>query len=279
MGKRKHREEEHVNHERWLVSYADFITLLFAFFVVMYSISSVNDGKYRVLSDSLSAAFADSKTKRTIEPIQIGEIKRGGSVIEIMKEQSDSNRPLEADAAASDAVRQRAQLDVLFQQIQETLAPYIVDQVVSVARASAWIEVDMKSSLLFASGSADLGPGALPVLRQISELLRVSFNEIHVEGHTDNVPINTLQFSSNWELSATRAASVVREFMRNGVDPGRMAAIGYSEYQPVADNAAEEGRNRNRRVVLILLPEGETRRNKVTVDAVRLFETGLGGAR
>lgn len=276
MAKRKRMQEEHVNHERWLVSYADFITLLFAFFVVMYAISVVNIGKYRVLAESMSTAFAEPnpRAKRVPDPIQIGEVKRGGSVIEMMKEQSDSNKPLDADAAS-----QQAQLDILLQQISQTLAPYIRDQVVSVTRESEWIEVDMKSSMLFGSGSADLGQSALPVLRQISDTLRNSPNEIHVEGHTDDVPINTVQFPSNWELSAARAASVVHEFMRNGVDPRRMAAIGYSEYQPVGTNRTDEGRNLNRRVVLILLPVGQTRHKKVPEDAIQQFENAVGGAR
>ncbi|BBL71491.1 flagellar motor protein MotD [Methylogaea oryzae] len=276
MAKRKKMHEEHINHERWLVSYADFITLLFAFFVVMYAISVVNIGKYKVLAESMSTAFADGHPKRSLDAIQVGEIKRGGSVIEMMKEQSDSNQPLDPDSANTPD-QQQAQLDLLLQQIAETLAPYIRDQVVSVTRESEWIEVDMKSSLLFGSGSADLGQGALPVLRQISDTLRNSPNEIHVEGHTDDVPISTVQFPSNWELSAARAASVVHEFMRNGVDPRRMAAIGYSEYQPVASNKTDEGRNLNRRVVLIVLPVGQTRHKQAPQDALQQFQDAVRG--
>ncbi|TAN46397.1 MAG: flagellar motor protein MotD [Methylococcaceae bacterium] len=284
---RRHRPEEHENHERWLVSYADFITLLFAFFVVMYAISSVNEGKYRVLSDALNSAFADSKSRRIVDPIQIGEIKRGGSVIEMLKEQSNSDGSLAADAAsavasaqtAAEIAYQQSQLDQLFRELQEELAPFIADQMVSVVRESEWIEVDMKSSLLFASGSAELGQSALPVLHPITELLRTSPNEIHVEGHTDDVPINTVQFPSNWELSAARAASVVHEFMRGGVEPSRMAAIGYSQYQPVGDNHTDDGRNRNRRVVLMLLAAGQTRHKRVGEDAARQFTSGFGGSK
>lgn len=266
MANRKKRQEEHVNHERWLVSYADFITLLFAFFVVMYSISVVNVGKYRVLAESLVSAFADPKAKREPDPIQVGEIQHGDSVIEMLKGQSESEKQQKDDGSDS-VIKQQAQLDALYQQLQQTLSPYIKDQVISTVREPEWIEVDMKSSLLFGSGSADLGQSALPVLQQISALLRDSPNEIHVEGHTDNVPISTSQFPSNWELSAARAASVVHEFMRNAVAPDRMAAIGYGEYQPVATNTTDEGRNLNRRVILILLPAGQTRHKKMPDDA------------
>jgi chemotaxis protein MotB len=285
MAKRKKSvEEEHVNHERWLVSYADFITLLFAFFVVMYAISSVNEGKYRVLAETMATAFNNPNIARSPEPIQVGEIQRsGGSVIEMVKSQqaSDTTKPVEIDPEAAEeaarTVAQQTQLDNLFQEIQAVLAPYISEQVITVAREADWIEVDMKSSLLFGSGSADLSPAALPALHKVAELLRNTPNAVHVEGHTDDVPINTVQFPSNWELSAARAASVVHEFMRNGVDPGRMAAIGYSQYQPAAGNDTDEGRNQNRRVVLILLPEGQVRHKKTLFDAVRLFERGFSG--
>ena len=114
----------------------------------------------------------------------------------------------------------------------------------------------MKSKMLFESGSARLSRQALQALRKITRIIKPLTNSIHVEGYTDNIPIDTLFFPSNWELSAARAASVVHLFARFGVNPSRLAAIGYGEYQPIADNTTEEGRSTNRRIVLIILAKG-----------------------
>ena len=115
------------------------------------------------------------------------------------------------------------------------------------------MEVEIKTSILFPSGSAILQPEALPILSEIADILKDFPNPIHVEGFTDSVPINTVAFPSNWELSAGRAASVVHLFTKDGVEPRRMAAIGLGEYRPIADNATAEGRNKNRRVVLLIM--------------------------
>ena len=281
---RKPKHEEHENHERWLISYADFITLLFAFFVVMYSVSSVNEGKYRVLSDSLVAAFRSSD--RSIEPIQIGDIskttKQPGLVKGIIDQggepmsfQQKSIAPLKggADSIAMDkegaavtvgkghkpgveAIKQMAD------KLEKAMAHLIKKDLIAVRRTDLWVEVEIKTSILFPSGSSTLQADALPVLREIARILKDFPNPIRVEGFTDSVPINTLVFPSNWELSAGRAASVVHLFTQAGVEPHRMASIGYGEYRPVADNATPEGRNKNRRVVIVIL-ESE--------DAERLF--------
>ncbi len=293
MARRRH-EEEHENHERWLVSYADFITLLFAFFVVMYSISSVNEGKYRVLSDSLVEAFKDPT--RSLDPIQIGEVLRSSQInrdavnppsgIEhgiqepveeefenlpaerqgtgeqqeepVQKEESDSQA---ADEAAERERQQRlAQLDEIAGTLEDKLSPLIDQKLIKVKRKDNWVEVEMKTNILFDSGSARLEVGAIPILKELGEVFKDYGNPIQVEGFTDNRPINTPAFPSNWELSAARAASVVHLFARLGVDPERMAAIGYGEYHPVASNDTPEGRAQNRRVVIIIAADNNTRR-------------------
>lgn len=250
--RRRSHGEDHENHERWIVSYADFITLLFAFFVVMFAISSVNEGKYKVLSETLSETFADPQIAARRIPII------NDNILPVLN-------PIPATASGGDdpIAREKAALDALFAELQHTLSPYLNEGSISLIRDTRWIEVEMKSSLLFPSGSADLTQAAFPVLRQISDTLRSGPQVIHVEGHTDDVPITTYQFPSNWELSAARAASVVHELMRNGVEPRRMAAVAYSQYQPSADNKTDEGRSRNRRVSLIVLPPGEARRRPI----------------
>lgn len=282
---RKKRIEEHENHERWLVSYADFITLLFAFFVVMYSISSVNEGKYRVLSDAIVAAFRNPA--RSLEPIQIGGLLRTPQqsdnpfdykrpVIEIFKvpfpekpvEDRLEDKHKSPDDASSDPpddppAKEAQILDAAGQKIADSIesamAQLVREGLIEVRRDRRWIEVEIKSSILFASGNAELSAQSEPVLRELAETLKPLKNIIHVEGFTDNVPINNFEFRSNWELSAARAASVVHLFSRLGVDPQRMAAIGYGEFRPVDSNDTPEGRARNRRVVLVIMSGADAR--------------------
>ena len=256
--RRKKIVEEHENHERWLVSYADFITLLFAFFVVMYSVSTINESKYRVLSETLDDAF--SLPDRTLDPIQIGEIIRRDETPAVVLPMEDKSDEKESDLEKiRDLQRQQQQLIRLSKQIEEALSPYIDRDLIEVDRDDLWLKVEMKSSLLFASGSAKLATEAFPLVRKISEIFREVPNTVHVEGYTDNRPIETLEFPSNWELSAGRAASVVSQLVKEGVRPERLAAIGYGEYHPVADNQSEVGREKNRRVVLVLLSESAAR--------------------
>lgn len=279
MSKRRKKEEEHVNHERWLVSYADFITLLFAFFVVMYAVSSINEGKYRVLSESLMAAFHTQT--RSLRPIQVGDptqgaIKGKGAMgvqpvapplpysgfAEQMKSfgharamgsvrpVSHRTRPKTDPAAQS---KQQLHMKLVADQIQKALQGLVDKKLVVVHRNPLWIEVQINSSVLFESGSTKLSSGARNVIAKVSKVLASLPNRIHVEGFTDNVPISTPQFPSNWELSAGRAASVVHLMTGYGIDPSRLAATGYGQYHPIADNSTPQGRARNRRVVLVIL--------------------------
>jgi chemotaxis protein MotB len=253
--RRKRGHEEHVNLERWLVSYADFITLLFAFFVVMYSISSVNEGKYRVLSDTLSRAF-DPKTTAsdkvmTNDIIQDG-LRPGRDTAQLPIEEKlvpDNPAVIELKGKMGE---DEAQLAKVAEDLDQVLAPYIQDDLINIRRDKAWLEVEMKSGLLFPSGSASLSTESMPMLDKLAAIFKELPNVIHVEGHTDNRPINTREFPSNWELSAARAASVVHQLMKAGVDPMRMAALSYGEYHPLADNHTEDGRYQNRRVTIVL---------------------------
>lgn len=259
---RRRRQPEHDNHERWLVSYADFITLLFAFFVVMYSISSVNDGKYRVLSNTLTEAFVSPV--RSNDPIQVGEEVRtlepqtGDPVVP----QQDSSQSLPIDSTPEESPGgsrvEILTLDAVAKQLSSTLLEYADQGLVNVRRTDRGVEVEMKSSMLFDSGSARLSREALKALRNVILIVKPLPNLINVEGHTDNVPINTISFPSNWELSAARAASVVHYFAKLGVASERMAAIGYGEFRPLSSNETVEGRQNNRRVNLLIMSQQET---------------------
>lgn len=267
MARRKRQHDEHENLERWLVSYADFVTLLFAFFVVMYAISSVNEGKYRVLSDTLTEAFRDPgkgaapargaeppPTPSAIEPAASGLPAPGADGVGLLPAGS---------ALVGERSRGPAEsIDALAEQITDELEPFLGQRLVEVSRVGDTVEVAMKSQMLFESGSARLSPQAMPALEGLARVLGPAGNAVRVEGHTDNRPISTLQFPSNWELSAARAASVVHFLTRVGIEPGRMAAIGYAEHRPIGENATDEGRQRNRRVTLIILG---TKANPVTL--------------
>jgi chemotaxis protein MotB len=269
---RKKKHEEHENLERWLVSYADFITLLFAFFVVMYSLSAINEGKFRVLAESLAAAFR--ALPRSHEPIQLGKpLKR--ELVEnqaaapplsapiVQAVQLPGLTPL-AHAAPSPSAgpgegRGAQAMRELARRLEQALAPLIEKRLIIVRRTQYWLEVEIKTNILFPSGSAELEPAVLPVLKQIAAILRDYPNPVRVEGFTDNVPIQTPIFPSNWELSAARATRVVRLFAEEGVDPARLAAVGHGEFKPVAPNDTEEGRARNRKVVIVVLSEDASR--------------------
>ncbi len=248
---RRRREEEHENHERWLVSYADFITLLFAFFVVMYSISSVNEGKYKILSESLVGVF--SSQDRSIRPIPIGEERpRTTEATRLDFDQGAANAQVEAPEDP---------LDAIARSMREAFGELIGDGQLTVRGNELWIELELSSSLLFPSGDAIPNDHAFELIEKVATILAPYQNPIHVEGFTDNLPISTASYPTNWELSAARAASVVRMLAAQGVDADRLAAVGYGEFQPIADNATAEGRARNRRVVLVVSRNLDVRRS------------------
>jgi len=268
---RKKAHEEHANHEAWAIPYADLMTLLLAFFVVMYAVSSINEGKYRVLADALNAAF--SGPPRTTRPIQIGNTQLRGSDFDRPSPVKAAARagPTAASPAPSVALlaemasqmdlaadpqqlrQARRELETIADDLERALQPLIEKQHVTVKRAELWLEVQINSDILFATGSAVLEAPARDTVARLAEVLSEVNNAVRVEGYTDDRPIRTLQYPSNWELSAARAASVVHLFVRDGIAPDRLAMIGYGEYRPVGDNLTESGRNANRRVLLVIL--------------------------
>lgn len=231
MKKKKH--EEHENHERWLVSYADFITLLFAFFVTMYSTSSVREGKFRAVSDSMESAFNPSNyaaRKIEIGPKLPAQRRSGGllqqltPVKEVLKEMEAKNR-------------------------------------INIFEDRRGVVIRITDTALFDSGSAEIRKEAIDAIDSLADILSPMKENIHVEGHTDNRPMKSVIFPSNWELSSARATSIVRRFISHGVDPARLTAIGYGEYRPIAGNDTEEGMGKNRRVDIVILKQ-ENRNNE-----------------
>ncbi|MDR1424241.1 MAG: flagellar motor protein MotD [Azoarcus sp.] len=242
--RRRPHDTEHDNLERWLVSYADFITLLFAFFVVMYSLSSINEGKYRVLSNSLVQAFRSVNVNVEGEQIAVPPV-----VISPVTPRLAAPRDKQADARRQQtAQRMRNMADA----IRRVLRPLTENGQVNVSEGAFGVTVEINASVLFAPGEAVLGPDAVAALRAVAGVLADTEFPAKVEGHTDNMPIRNYRFPSNWELSAVRASSVVRLFIESGVSPQRLTAAGYADQRPVADNGTETGRARNRRVAIMI---------------------------
>jgi chemotaxis protein MotB len=249
---RKHEHEEHANHEAWAIPYGDLVTLLLAFFVVMYAVSSVNEGKYRVLSDSMVAAFRGQPT--TMEPVQVGDklvkVKQDDTLAGIKPGEVTK---FDKDEGASDNPTLQNHLQQMSDDLELAMQELIDQEMIRVERAPSWVEVEIKADILFPSGSAAIEPGAVEVLERVAAILAVRPYPIRIEGHTDTRPIRTAQFPSNWELSAARAARIVRLFEERGIAPSRMVVAGMGENEPVADNTTDEGRNRNRRVTIVIL--------------------------
>ena len=241
MARRK-REDEHDNHERWLVSYADFITLLFAFFVVMYALSTVNEGKYRILSDSMVSAFRNVQINSSSPVSQV--------ITPPIPMASKPNAAVKSQEAVKQ--KQRDKMRNVAKDIVDVMAPLIEQGKVRVIETSRGVTIEINDSILFSPGQALLQPALTKAMRAIADVLVPTDFPITIEGHTDNVPIKTPQFPSNWELSAVRATTVLRLFADSGVAAERLTAIGYADTRPVEPNLLADGRARNRRVTILI---------------------------
>ncbi|MBB5328095.1 flagellar motor protein MotB [Tunturiibacter gelidoferens] len=245
MSKKKH--PEHVNHERWLVSYADFITLLFAFFVVLFASSQSDKKKQLKLSEAMQTAFtplgtfdAHSKTP-PLTDINASAITNSIS--------SPIVRPLPS-ATTESLEETEARLRKLI--AEQVAAGGIPPGGIAMRITPDGLVISLHEAGFFPSGSAEVRPASIPMISILANTL--PSGPLRVEGHTDNVPIHTAQFASNWELSTARSTAIARLLREHGpIDPANLAAAGYAEFHPVASNATEDGRTQNRRVDIILL--------------------------
>ena len=278
--KRK-RHEDHVNHEAWAIPYADLMTLLLAFFVVMYAVSVVNEGKYRVMSASIVEAFngsshviapmpAQKVAPRNLAPAIATPAAQPGAAlapIAVPLPLRPAARHTEALRAPHETMRdvqdqqealRQANLTRIQNEVEQALQPLIDKQQVAVRRTANWLEIEIRTDILFPSGVARLSHPADAVLGSLAGILVPFGNPLRIEGYTDDKPINTAVYPSNWELSAARAASVARLFAERGISPARLGIIGWGQFRPAADNATVEGRNRNRRVLVVVLSDQAT---------------------
>jgi chemotaxis protein MotB len=277
---RKKKHEEHVNAEAWAIPYGDLVTLLFALFTVMYAMSSVNEGKFRVLSDSMIAAF--NGAPKSMLPVNVGDESPGkggekpligGTPTVLTKNKQDVKSALAPDIVPPVPVKGgageewQAAMIHMERQVQNAMQALIDAKMVSVKRENRWLEIEINTDMLFPSGAAEFSVAAAPVLDKLAEVLKPFPNPVRVEGHTDDRPIRTSAFPSNWELSAARAASVVHEFTKAGIDPLRLEIVGFGEFRPRQPNDSNEGRNANRRVAVLVLEEKAGSTVTATADA------------
>ena len=261
MLRRRYIKDDIIHHDRWLVSYADFITLLFAFFVVMYTSSTVNQKKYEAISSSISSAFS---------LVQLSPIKGVDKSNE--KNQQDNLNlyqkkdqklvlidPIEIAKLKRDQyLSAKAKMDITRSDLIKKLKPLIDQGKISVAQVPRGIRIDIQDNLLFAPGSATISsPLAVETLTKITPILINSNRPIDIEGHTDNRPIKNKEFSSNWELSALRATAVLRILNQEGIKEEQLSATGFASSRPVDTNESPQGRSKNRRVSIFVIQDGK----------------------
>jgi chemotaxis protein MotB len=232
----KKRLKQHGNQERWMVSYADFMTLLFAFFVVLYSSSQVDKTKMASLSDAITNGFQE---------LGVGPGPGGNAVV------------ISAYAVPAAALRS-PRPDEAVQSIRHKLELGLPDELqhrtVSLRETREGLVLSLREVGFFQSGSATLRANSMDAFDRIGAVLTSVAGNLRIEGHTDNVPIHTAYFHSNWELSTARATEVIRLLLtREGIDPDRLSAAGYAEYHPIAENSTEDGRRLNRRVDIVII--------------------------
>jgi len=237
-----------VTHDRWLVSYADFITLLFAFFVVLYAFARSDQKKQQEITASVDQAF------RSLG-IFPGASRHPGSAPANASEKAlmPMNIVMGEDVLAPARVKE--DLEALRREMQQALSNEVATHTVSIQMGRDGLVISLREAGFFASGSATPMPQTLPTLRRLASSLSHAPYDLRIEGHTDNVPIHTGEFDSNWELSSARATRIARIFLEmNAMPADRLSAAGYAQYHPVASNDTPEGRAQNRRVDLVVLP-------------------------
>ncbi|HEV2448611.1 MAG TPA: flagellar motor protein MotB [Candidatus Sulfopaludibacter sp.] len=244
---RKKHTAAHENHERWLVSYADFITLLFAFFVVMFASNQNDRHRAKMVSDSVRDALEHGTVSSRLSSM-LGKGRHEGKAAD----HSPNASPPEPQAKET----QPADLTRSMANLEKGLAAELLAGKVQIKLEGRGLVIDLREAAFFASGDDGISPGSYPILEKIALEIRAVPNQVRLEGYTDALPIHNSRFRSNWDLSAARAIALLNALAdRYQVDRARMAIAGYGENAPADTNDTEEGRAHNRRVALVLLTE------------------------
>jgi chemotaxis protein MotB len=225
---------------RWLLTYSDLITLLMIFFIVLYSISKVDAEKFKAVAESLNVSMGSGSSAQ----MNINDIPGGYSIL---------NPSGEADSNATDDHKEIMSIEAIKQKIDQFAADNNIENQLLSSIEERGLVISVQDTLLFDSGSALITANARAILEKIAVVLSIAPNYMRVEGHTDDLPIHTEQFPSNWELSVARATNIVQLMINNAISPDRLSATGYGEYRPLVANDSDENRYRNRRVDLVIL--------------------------
>jgi chemotaxis protein MotB len=257
----KKKQPEHVNHERWLVSYADFITLLFAFFVVLYASAQVDKRKAGRMAMAIQVAFQELgvfQTSNTKIPIQDEDAMPFEKVqtVENVQREADLGKFVNPMKGTLTSSAEAQSLEDAQEELQKALKPEILRNEVTMDLRREGLVISLKEIGFFDSGSASIRPDSLGAISRLAEVLRQRPESLRIEGHTDNIPIHTSRFASNWELSTSRATELIELLITQyGLPPSHLSAAGYGEFHPVASNDTLAGRTQNRRLdVVILVP-------------------------
>ncbi len=257
-----------ISHDRWLVSYADFVTLLFAFFVVLYATAQVDKQKAVRLSDAIRSAFQE-----------LGAFQDGtpDSVSAAVPAASTALPPASAASPGAEEVKRQQELTAIRHELERALAPEIKQNDVALHLDADGLVVSLREMGFFDSGSSSIKPGAENAFSRVALILREHACFVRIEGHTDNVPIHTAQFASNWELSTARATVLVKSLIEQyDISADRLSAAGYAEFHPVAPNDDAKGRQLNRRVDVVILRTGRSSNLSPPETTAAGIETTLG---
>jgi chemotaxis protein MotB len=258
-------QRSRVSQERWLVSYADFITLLFAFFVVLYAFARADQKKHAQISQSIDAAFrslgvfpqSSRKSECGSNGVCNGKVAKTTDSAGSEEPQIPMNIVMGEDVLAPAQVKQ--DLEHVRRELTQALSNQVATHTVSIQMGRDGLVISLREAGFFNSGSADPKPETVPTLERIAESLSRTPYDLRIEGHTDNVPIHTAAFDSNWELSSARSTRIARILLATGsIGPDKLSAAGYAEFHPVASNDTAEGRAQNRRVDIVVLPRSHT---------------------
>jgi chemotaxis protein MotB len=247
---RKKKHAAHENHERWLVSYADFITLLFAFFVVMFATSQTDKNKAAQVSESVKSASSESKFSATMAAILGGTVTDKGKGNAMMKGPGGAQQP----APEPKNVGQIVELLPSFKLLSAELKKEIDAGLIQISMEQRGLTVSFKEAAAFAPGKDEISPGVYDSITKVAEAINKLPNPVRLECHTDSIPIHNSRFRSNWELSSARSIALLELMsIRLGVNPAKLSVAGYADTAPVDNNETEQGRARNRRVDILIL--------------------------
>jgi len=284
MSRKREHEAEKENGDRWLLTYSDLITLLMIFFVVLYSMSKVDAQRFAAVAESLNKALGGGPAKIELAKSQVGpslfQTGTPSAKTTVPGKGTDPNNTAKPDANAGqgNSEAEKMSIDAIKAKLDKFAADNGIQTTLVTSIEERGLVVSIQETLLFESGSADITAQARDILEKVSTVLAAAPNQIKVEGHTDNLPINTAKFPSNWELSVIRSTNVLHILQHDGISPDRLSATGYGEFRPISSNDTDAGRGKNRRIDLIILrtkydltePSNQTPSSVPLVPAVKI---------